>query len=158
MDRIAPRKKTSRRRAVASGMSLVELLAVLAIMGLVLGMAPLLLQPFEQPLRTGGQLLEGLIRQTRARAAATMTVHRIRPATSDTLIVETAASCSSGTWTPQPELSLALPRGVNLTDTTWSICFGSRGTATTSQTMTLTHAEQGTLQLEVLVGGLVRWP
>jgi Tfp pilus assembly protein FimT len=139
-------------------MSLVELLVVLTLLSLMIGIAPLFLRPFEQPLRTGGQLLEGLIRQTRARAAATMTVHRIRPTAPGALTVETAPSCSSGTWTHEPELDLALPRGVTLTDTSWSICFGTRGTTATSRTLTLSHADQGTLPLEVLVGGLVRWP
>jgi prepilin-type N-terminal cleavage/methylation domain-containing protein len=140
------------------GMSLLELLVVLTILGLLVGIAPLFLKPLEQPLRTGGQLLEGQIRATRARAAATMTVHRVRPTAPGALTVETSTSCSSGTWTPEPDLALGLPRDVTLTDTTWTLCFGTRGTTATGQTIVLSHPEQGTLALEVLVGGLVRWP
>ena len=111
----------------------------------------------KMPLRNGARLVEGLIKQTRAKAAATMTVHRVRPLSGARLIVEHAASCSAGTWTYDPDLDIELPDGVTLTDTSWTICFGNRGTALANETLTLTHAEAGEQQLEVLMGGVVRW-
>ncbi len=136
---------------------MLELVVVLAVMSLVLGVSTAFLGAVKTPLRHGARLVEGLIKQTRAKAAATMTVHRVRPLSGEKLIVEHAASCSAGTWTSDPALDLELPDGVTFTDTSWMICFGNRGTALASQTLTLTHAEAGDQQLEVLMGGVVRW-
>ena len=140
-----------------SGVTLVELLAVLALIGTLVVIATLTVAPMEDPLRAGSQQVEGLIRQTRARAAATMTVHRVRPLFNGLLVVEHAAACSSGSWTADPQFDLTLPNGVTLTDTSWSICFGSRGTAMANQTLTLTDVESRSQQLEILMGGVVRW-
>ena len=136
---------------------MLELVVVLVVMAICLGVAAGYFGSAKRPLRTGGRLVEGLVNQTRAKAAATMTVHRLRPLSGEQLIVEHAASCSSGTWIYDPAMDLELPDGVTLTDTSWVICFGNRGTALTSQTLTLTHAEAGDQQLEVLMGGVVRW-
>ena len=149
--------KTDRISGSQAGMTVLELVVAMVVLAMVVGMASAYLGSAKLPLRTGGLLVEGLIKQTRAKAAATMTVHRIRPLSDGELIVEHAASCSAGTWTPDPAFDLELPNGVTLTDTSWMICFSNRGTALATQTLTLTHAEAGNQKLEVLMGGVVRW-
>ena len=151
------RPKSDHFSGSQAGITLLELVVVLAVMAILLGTSTVYLGSIETPLRSGGQLVEGLIKQTRAKAAATMTVHRVRPLSEAELIVEHAASCSAGTWTYDAALDLELPDGVTLTDTSWVICFGNRGTALANQTLTLTHPEAGDQQLEVLMGGVVRW-
>jgi hypothetical protein len=88
---------------------------------------------------------------------ATTTVHRIRPFTEGQLVVEYAPSCLSAAWTLDPRMDLELPAGVTLTPTDWSVCFTTRGTATNNVVVTLEHPKFESKQLEVLMGGAVRW-
>ncbi len=141
----------------AAGMSMIELLVVIAMLGLLVLISGVYLRPMEQPVRSAGQMLEGLLTETRAKAIATTTVHRVRPTTDDFILVESAATCSSGAWTADDRLTLQLPRDVTLTDTTWSVCFTSRGIASQNLVMTLDHPDFDSEQLEVMVGGAVRW-
>lgn len=151
---LAGQGPSSRRSA---GMTLIEILVVLTILGVALGMAGLYLKPAEAPLRTGAELVDALIRQTRARAMANTMAHRIRPTTDRRLEVEYAGSCSAVTWTPASRMSLDLPRDVTLSDTLWSICFTSRGLASDNFVIALNHPTSGMQQLEVLLGGAVKW-
>ncbi len=146
-----------REKDRAAGMSMIELLVVIALLGVMLLIGGLYLKPMEQPVHSAGQMLEGLLTETRAKAVATTTVHRVRPTSDDFILVESAATCSSGAWTADDRLSLQLPRDVTLSDTTWSVCFTSRGIASQNLVMTLDHPEYEPEQLEVMVGGAVRW-
>lgn len=139
------------------GFTLVEVLGVLAVFALLVSAAAIYLEPMKAPLRTGAQQVESMIQHTRGRAMATMTPHRLRPLSDQELVVESADSCSSGTWMLEPDLRLVLPDGVRMSDTSWSACFTSRGTAVQNEIVTLAHHDRGTTRLEILLGGAVRW-
>lgn len=138
------------------GFSLVELLVVMALAGIALGAAALYLRPMEAPVQTAGEELQGLLRQARARAMATTSAYRVSPATSERLITEFAANCAETSWTTDSGLALTLPRGVTMTDTSWTACFNSRGLADSNLVITLTHSEYGSQQVELLLGGAAR--
>jgi len=140
----------------AAGSSLVELLVVLAVAGVAMGAASLYLRPMEAPVLTAVAELEGFMRQARARALATTSACRVLPVTSSDLRAECAANCGATTWTVDPGLGLALPRGVTMTDTGWTVCFTSRGLSTGNLTITLAHPEYRSRQVEVLLGGAAR--
>ncbi len=154
---VAETETTDVEKDRAAGMSMMELLVVIALLGLMLLIGGVYLKPMEQPVRSAGQMLEGLLSETRAKAIATTTVHRVRPTSDDFILVESAATCSSGAWTADDGLTLQLPRDVTLSDTTWSVCFTSRGIASQNLVMTLDHPDYDPEQLEVMVGGAVRW-
>ncbi len=139
------------------GMTLVEVLAVLAITAVFLTASAVYLRPIETPLRTGAQLVEGLMKQARAKAIASTTAHRVRPFSATTLVVESARSCSSAAWTFDPRMEVVLPVGVNLEETAWTVCFTSRGIASENLFMTLNHEQFGTQRLELLKGGAIKW-
>ncbi len=139
------------------GMTLVEVLAVLAITAVFLTASAVYLRPFETPLRTGAQLVEGMMKQARAKAIASTTAHRVRPFNRTTLVVESARSCSSAAWTFDPRMEVVLPVGVNLQETAWTVCFTSRGIASENLFMTLSHEQFGTQRLELLKGGAIKW-
>jgi prepilin-type N-terminal cleavage/methylation domain-containing protein len=139
------------------GITMVELLIVLAILGVGLGMAGLYLKPVEAPLRTGAELVDALMRHTRARSMANTMAHRIRPTTNRRLEVEYASSCAAMTWTPVNRMSIDLPRDVTMSSTMWSVCFTSRGLASDNFTIELSHPGSGSQELEVMLGGAVRW-
>jgi len=140
----------------SSGSSLLELLAVLAIVGIALGAASLYLRPMEAPVQTAAVELEGFLRQARARALATTSACRVLPAGPSRLRTECADDCAATTWTVEPGGGLDLPRGVTMTDTSWSSCFDSRGLAGANLRITLVHPEYHSRQVEVLLGGAAR--
>jgi prepilin-type N-terminal cleavage/methylation domain-containing protein len=140
-----------------AGMTLPEVLVVVALIAVALGIALVRFDGTAPALQTAGELTEGMLQHTRARAMAKTTPHRLRPISSTTLVVESGASCSAGPWTLEPDLQLELPDGVTVSDTTWDVCFVSRGTSTQNLVITLNDYDGGSRQLEVLLGGAVQW-
>jgi len=145
-----------KRRQRESGTSLVELLAVLAVAGLTLGAATAVLKPAEAPLETGAVLLEGFFTRARARAMATTSAYRVSATDADTVVADFAANCAASTWTAEERMELDFPDEVTLTDTTWSVCFSSRGAASANVVVTLNHPRTGSRQIEVFTGGSAR--
>ena len=140
-----------------SGMTLTEVLVVVTLIAVALGVSLVRIDQAAPPLQTAGELVEGMLQHTRARAMAKTTPHRLRPISSTTLVVESGASCSVGPWILEPDLQLELQDGVTVSDTSWDVCFVSRGTSTQYRVITLDHYEDGSRQLEVLLGGAVQW-
>ena len=139
-----------------AGITVPEMLVVIAILGLSVGVAAINVEPLETPLEASVTLTEGFFREARLGAIATTSAHRVRPDNSHRLGVQQALSCSGPTWTTVPNMKLNLPQGVTLTDTGWSVCFSSRGISSDNVTLTLQHDEYGSEQVEVLLGGTTR--
>lgn len=139
-----------------SGMTLIEVVAVLAIAGLALGAASLYLRPVEAPLHSGAAIVEGALRAARLKAMASTSAYRVSPDGASGLRAESATSCSAATWSDDPALTFELPEGVTLSSTAWSVCFGSRGIADANTTIALEHPEFGSISVEVLLGGATR--
>ena len=156
--RDALRKQTGQEAAsVPAGYMLIELLVVVALIAVVMGAAWVSMRRVETPLRTGGEIVEGMLERARAGALSTLNVRRVRPFDDRSLVLESAGSCTSGTWSLEGGSRTDLPRGVSLAATGWSVCFNSRGIASANQTISLVHEQDGTQALEVLRGGVVRW-
>jgi prepilin-type N-terminal cleavage/methylation domain-containing protein len=150
-DKVCPVHPESR------GVTAVELLVVIAVLGLAAGASVLYFKPMEAPVRTAGELVEGLVKQTRARAMSTTTAHRLRPFSPERLVVERAQTCQAEAWTLLTDQELELPRGVTLEPVDWSVCFNARGTTTENILFTLEHPQFQPRRLEILLGGAVRW-
>jgi hypothetical protein len=135
---------------------LIELLAVMAVVGLTVGAATAYLKPAAAPLETGAVLLEGLFTRARARAMATTSAYRIFAADKTRIVADFAANCAEATWTAEEDLELELPDEVSLADTGWIVCFNPRGTADANVIVTLTHPVTGSEQVEVFTGGSAR--
>ena len=90
------------------GMTVVELLALLVILGIALSVAVMRLQPLASPVDSSTALLEGVFREARLNAIATMSAYRVSPANTTRLQGEKGASCSATTWSVDPSLSTAL--------------------------------------------------
>jgi len=138
------------------GTSLVELLAVLAIVGLALGASTAFLKPAEAPLETGAVLLEGFFTRARARAMATTSAYRVSATDTTSIVADYATNCSAATWTSEERMDLDLPDEVTLADTSWTVCFTSRGAAAANVVITLNHPRTGSAQVEVFRGGSAR--
>lgn len=138
------------------GTSLMELLVVLALLGLSVSAVAFNLSPLETPLHSGTVLLESYFRQVRRQAMATTAAYRAVPVGQNRLITQRASSCLDTTWTDEPLVQLELPDGVNMTDSKWRVCFSSRGISASNVTVTLIHADFGQKKVEVLIGGTTR--
>ncbi len=137
-------------------MTLVELLATLAVLGITLGISALYLTPFEGRMENGLALTESFLRQGRSSAIATTSAYRIRPSSSNELIAETAVNCAASTWTADSSMNLELPTGVSYTSTGWSVCFSARGMTPTNTRIELYESGSGNKEIEVLLGGTTR--
>jgi Tfp pilus assembly protein FimT len=138
------------------GATLVEALVVLGVLGLAVGATALALRPLQSPIDTGTTLLEGFLRQARLNAIATTSAYRVSPSSTSRLRTTYASSCSATTWTTDADMTLALPSGVTMTSTSWSVCFSSRGISNANTLVTLQHPTNGSRKVEVLVGGTTR--
>lgn len=143
----------------ALGFSLLELLVVLAVLGVLVGIAGLNLRGLDTPAQSGANALGGVFRQARAKAMGATAAYRVRARSATAAAVESARSCASAEadWTPAASPRLELPPGVSLS-TGWSVCFDSRGYATANPTVTATDRDGRTDRVEVLLGGAVRRP
>jgi Tfp pilus assembly protein FimT len=139
-----------------SGTTLLELLGVLALLGITLMAIAVKMQSSGNPLDVSTSLLEGELREARLNAIATMSAYRVSPATPTALQAEKGTSCSGTTWTVDSSLNNTLATGVTMSPTTWSVCYSSRGIATANVIVTLAHSQLGSRRVEVLVGGASR--
>jgi len=139
-----------------AGVSLIETIVVLTLSGLLLAGAATGFDKMGSSLKSGQRHSAGLMREARALAMASSSAYRVKPAGASQLIIERADTCSSVSWTVEPRYGLSLPDEITLTDTTWTICFNSRGMSTGHTTVTLQHDYQGTAEIQVLLGGTTR--
>ena len=139
-----------------SGLTLLELLGVLALIGIAVAAVAVRMQSSGNPLDVSTSLLEGEFRAARLNAIATMSSYRVSPATPTTLRAEKAATCSATTWTVDSNFNNALSTGVTMSPSYWSVCYRSRGIATANVVVTLAHSQYGSRRVEVLVGGASR--
>ena len=138
------------------GSTLLELLGVLAILGIAVGAVAVRYQSVGNPVEIAASQLEGELRSARLNAIATMSAYRVGPASATLLRAEKGGSCAATTWTTDSSMNLPLPTGVTMSPTTWSVCYSSRGTSTANVIVTLAHSQYGTRRVEVLVGGPTR--
>jgi hypothetical protein len=141
----------------SAGLTFAEVLVMMAILGLVAGAATLYLKPLEAPVVSSAHLVEALVKQTRAKSMSTTSSYRLRPFTENQLVVEYAPACSAEAWTLDSRMDLDLPGGVTMSETAWSVCFNSRGTASNNVKLVLEHPDYNSRELEILMGGAVRW-
>ncbi len=142
-----------------SGFSGVELLVVMAVMGIVLGMAASNLRVIANPAQHGASEVMGYLKHARARAVSTTSAYTVRPLSTNTLQALTGINCASADSEPDPGMpALTLPAGAYLGETDWSVCFSSRGLPTTNLEVSVHDSNNHGLGVgvEVYYGGAVR--
>ncbi|MCP3980225.1 MAG: prepilin-type N-terminal cleavage/methylation domain-containing protein [bacterium] len=139
-----------------SGVSMIELLAALAILGLAASVATVNVERLETPLTNGAAMTQGFFKQVRTRAIATTSAYRVFPSDTRTLVADFADTCDAATWTEEPGFRVELPTDVRIPDTEWVACFTNRGLSDDNVSVTLRHPEYEPMQVEVLLGGATR--
>lgn len=140
-----------------SGFSLLEMLVALSVVGAISGIAVMNLRSLSSAAENGAAQLLGFFKQARAKAISTTSAYFVVPTSSSEVITRVGTSCSDAAPVADPALELSLPSGASLSDTTWSVCFTSRGLSDSNFSVTVLDTQSGSKTVEVLLGGGVRY-
>lgn len=140
-----------------SGVSLLELLVVMAVLGLSVAVAANSLMATEGALVIASNELENAMKLARARAMSTTTPHRVHAPDRRSITVEHGGPCGDpgATWTAVPNTGTSFENLVALETDGWSVCFTTRGWTTDVHTVRLEDPD-GWIETTVLLGGSVR--
>ncbi|MGB7412639.1 MAG: prepilin-type N-terminal cleavage/methylation domain-containing protein, partial [Thermosynechococcaceae cyanobacterium] len=152
-----------------AGVSMPELMAVVAITGVLAAIAAPSISFGNEPLKDTTKRVAANIKLIRAKAMSQTSAYRIRAISDDQLIIERANSCDApdAEWTRDPgfaeedlrldeEVSILSAKEDSVEQSNWDICFNSRGIA--DKNLTLVFAEAGETtqeQIEIFQGGNV---
>lgn len=152
-------KKTLNTFRHSRGMSLVELLVILAILSIVVSIAIMNLRSFGNDLENAAQETSAFFKQARIRAINTTSAYRVVFESDTRLRAEYAVFCDDDEgWEHEPQLDLVLREDVVMDDADFDaeevlLCFNSRGIAN-EDTEVLLRDKQGREKIvEVYMGG-----
>ena len=143
------------------GFSILELLVVMAVAGIIMGIAALNLKPLQGDLQNSTSNLAGHMKKVRARAMASTSAYHIVYVSPSELRAEVSVRCSdnSNTWQDAPGFGFVLEEPVtlvnNLNEGDEMVCFSSRGLANASPTFTLRDDKGKKRRIELFRGGAV---
>lgn len=139
-----------------SGFTLFELVVALGVSGVLMAVAIISLKELDDPLKNGSAELASFFKQARAKAVSTTTAYTIVPVSSTRLETQWADKCSDVSQTSDPQLVLELPTGAALTDSSWTLCYNSRGLPDGNLTVEVNDGGGDYRTVEVFLGGAVR--
>lgn len=160
----------------SQGFTLIEIITILAIIGILSAIAAPSLLFANKPLQNATNILVGHFKQIRAKAMVTTSAYRLKSVSTTRLEAEYAINCSatSSAWVNDPQFTLDFQdeelklRGIQLVTPTaidgvarssptgWSICYNSQGIANTNLIITLKNNQSDERKtLEVFPGGSV---
>ncbi len=138
-----------------AGFSILELLAVLVIMGILSASAMSNLKEINRPLTNASFEITHFLRLARARGISQTSFIKVAPASAFKISTHSGDSCATATSAIN-DLSLNLPDNTNLLATDWEICFTPRGLAPNSTAFTIRDEHASTRTVEIALGGGVR--
>lgn len=159
-------QQQSRAGPRTNGFTIVELLVVMAIIGIVGSLALYGLRGLSpRAVDVAGQL-GGTVKQVRAKAMATTSAYRLLYVSENELRAEWARSCNAAAadWTVDARMGLELPDQFAISQNDGSayatndeiLCFSPRGLSNVNPTVLVTDTQRGnSASVEVLIGGAV---
>ncbi|EFI36241.1 hypothetical protein Dthio_PD3698 [Desulfonatronospira thiodismutans ASO3-1] len=148
-------------KSSCQGLTLIELLVILAILGIIISIMGMNLRPFGNDLENATQETAGFFKQTRVKAISSTSAYRVIFNTDNHLIVEHAIFCKDEEgWQRDAKLDLELREGVvfnskDFTNEEVLLCFNSRGFSTENIELEIVDAKNNSKALEVYLGGAV---
>ncbi|MFB9993202.1 Tfp pilus assembly protein FimT/FimU [Deinococcus oregonensis] len=125
--------RTSAIPHVSAGFTLIEVLVVMAILGILLTLVALNVKGLNNDAEAAGSIVSGAFVQARTQALSTTSAVRVTLTGPRVLTFETNNRCGdTAAWTPLTNINTSLPDGVNITapgaaTSPWRVCFTSRG-------------------------------
>jgi prepilin-type N-terminal cleavage/methylation domain-containing protein len=167
------------RRLAQRGFTLAETLVTIVVLGILTAIAAPTIRFGSNPLKDTSANIAGSLRLLRAKAVSQTAAYRMRPiatAAGLSLAIETAESCSSVVWNPDPGFALedtALDtstsplgqrKGVQIGQVlidnaapfpsdNWNICYNSRGLTNQTLELTLKNDQNAQRKITVFRGG-----
>jgi len=135
-----------------AGFSLIELLAALALLGILCTVAFTNVGALENPLVSTSSNMSHYFRLVRVRAIAQTRSIRIAPSSAYRLEAGTASNCEAEAFEPLGELDFDLDEEVRLGSTEWEVCFTQRGLVHQAVAFELS-GDNGTRTVEIALGG-----
>lgn len=139
-----------------NGFTIIELVVVLSMFSIILGMAIVNLSELVNPVENGAASIMAFMKEARARALSTTSAYTVYPTSTRRVITEYGDTCSDASPVADGSLVIDLPSNVFLSDTTWSVCFDSRGFPDANVTVPVVDIYEGTRTVEIFLGGAVR--
>ncbi len=147
-------KKTRLNRGSA-GYSVLELLLVLGLVGIMSMVIANNMKQLSDPVQDSANQLMGFLKQARAKAISTTSAYIVEADGASRLVTRYDTTCGGTTSIADPQLSLDLADGVTMDNTTFSVCFTSRGLPDTDLTLTVSTATKSRT-VELFLGGAIR--
>ena len=123
----------------------------------MLGIVAANLRAYNRSSQNAVSMIQGFVKQARAKGISRTAAYKIyADASGATIRTSFANACTSTTFTTDTSLVLDMPEETKLLSPTWSVCFNSRGLATSNITISIKTRDVGTKQVEVLLGGGTR--
>lgn len=144
------RKSKSQR-----GFSLIELLVVMLLAGVLFSMALFDAKRYANQALNGASSVMGFLKSVRAKALATTQSYTIRPSSTTRITTQYGSTCTDATQTTDTQMTLDLPAGAIFTDTSWALCYTTRGFSDTSVSIVVQDSSNSRT-VQVVLGGGVR--
>lgn len=137
------------------GATLFELLTMLSLIGILSGIALSNIRTMTKPLTNAVVSTEQFLQLVRSRAISGTEIYKVQPSGSTEIHVFRGSTCA-GSTTPVSDLTLELPAGSRLLDTSWFVCFNARGRADASIAFDLSDHDSRTKTIRIALGGGIR--
>lgn len=138
------------------GFSFLELITTMGLIVVTMGMAVFNLRSLNNPLENGANQLRGFLKQVRAEAISSTSAYVVRAASDIGIETLRGNSCTDSAPVPESRMALQLPNGARLSDTTWTVCYNSRGFPDGNVQIELEDIGGQQKTVEVMLGGAVR--
>ena len=137
-----------------AGVTILELIVVMAIAALLTGVAVMNLRDLANPRQTGAAEMVGFLKKVRGKAMNATKAYTVMPVSAYQVVTKLSKNCKSNQKTAG-EFTYKLPAGVSFGDTNWSICYSTRGMSDTSVDIPVTD-RKGRTDVQVVLGGGAR--
>lgn len=138
------------------GFSMIEMLVVFSIVAIMMGIAVTNINALSNNSVTSVNQVMGMLKLARARAIATTSPYIVAPIGRVKIVGKKAATCNDTAPVIDPHVAYDLPSGVTFANSTWSVCYSSRGIASSGVEISITDQKGVTKIVEVMRGGAVR--
>ena len=123
-----------------------------------MGIAVANLKGINNPALSASAMYRSYLKEVRAKGIARTAAYMIVPNSSNGLTASYSDRCSDSfvSFIPDPLMDFELPSGATFLDTSWTVCFTSRGLASSAVTVTLLGDNGDSKQIELMLGGATR--